>query len=114
MTVPDARTLLSRKRYGREEYVQDILAALIVGADPPRWNVAATSTLRGAAFFTDLVNLATSGWVTTEASFEFVNEFELQRRDEAEVSGWPDFAGVWSDSLALVELKTEPSSHRVG
>ena len=48
------------------------------------------------------------------ASFDFVNEFELPRRHEGEASGWPDFAGVWPNALALIELKTEPSSHRGG
>ena len=62
MTVPDAATLLGRKKYGREEYVQDILAALIVGGDPPRWNVRTTPTARGSAFVTDVVNLAMPGW----------------------------------------------------
>jgi hypothetical protein len=36
------------------------------------------------------------------------------RRRESEVSGWPDFATVSADKLVMIEVKTEPVSHRPG
>jgi hypothetical protein len=45
MVLPDPHELRQRKKYGREEYVQELLAALIVGDTPPRWNMPALPTV---------------------------------------------------------------------
>jgi hypothetical protein len=45
---------------------------------------------------------------------QFVNEFGLKARRDDEISGWPDFASVWPDALVMIELETEPGSHRRG
>jgi hypothetical protein len=109
MSIPEPDSLLRRKRYGREEYVQDLLAALIVGGDPPRWNTPAHPTQRGTQLLATIARESPTG-----DPLAFFNEFELVRRRESEVSGWPDFATVSADKLVMIELKTEPASHRPG
>lgn len=107
MAVPDPKVLLGRKKYGREEYVQDMLAALIVGGDPPRWNVPSIPTERGGALLTAIARPATTDWEPPGGGLPtFVNEFELRRRHEDEVSGWPDFAAIWPSAVFVIELKT--------
>src|SRR4051812_24342175 len=104
MSLPEPDSLLRRKRYGREEYVQDLLAALVVGGEPPRWNSPAHPTQRGAELLATIAGESPTGDPPV-----FFNEFELQRRRESEVSGWPDFATISSDTLVMIELKTEPA-----
>jgi hypothetical protein len=113
MGCPDPIELRARKRYGREEYVQDLLACLIVAGDAPRWNTPTLPTSRGRRLLADIA--AHAGVKLDEgAPLMFVNEFELLRRHESELSGWPDFAIVCPDRLILIELKTESASHRRG
>jgi len=42
----------------------------------------------------------------------FVDEFDLPRLTEEERGGAPDYAVLWPTRIWLIELKTEPGSHR--
>lgn len=113
VNLPDPHLLRAGNRSGREEFVQVLLACLIVGGSAPRWNTAAAPSQRGATLLR---------WIAQEAGLEvtadealiFYNEFELPRRHEAEAAGWPDLCVVTATSLLMIELKTEPRSHRRG
>lgn len=69
----------------------------------------ALPTVRGAQLLTAL-----AGGKAGAGELQFVNEFELKARHDDEMAGWPDFAAVWPDALVMIELKTEPGSHRRG
>lgn len=104
--------LWQQTRLGREEYVQRLLAALVLGAPTTTWNARATPTARGAEFLQRLH--AGSFEKTPTADPIFVDEFELPSRHEDEKAGWPDHGVEWPDRLFLIELKTERRSHRKG
>jgi hypothetical protein len=73
-----------------------------------------TPTERGWRFLDDLFR--SCGWPAEDqkSHAQFFSEFELPRRHEDEVSGWPDFAVRSPTRLAIIELKTEAGSHRRG
>ena len=76
MGCPDPNALRSRNRSGREEFVQLLLASLIVSGDAPRWNSSAVPSPRGRQFLVDL--LRGGGSVISDVEpLLFVNEFEL-------------------------------------
>ena len=110
MAYEDPRSLLARLRLGREEYCQRLLTALILGGPYPRWNTRNTPTAAGVAYLQalDEVCFGQAG----EPARVFVDELDLPRRHEVEKGGAPDQAVLWSDRLWLIELKTEPGSHR--
>lgn len=112
MGCPDPAELRQRKRYGREEYLQDLLACLIVGGNAPRWNQPVRASERGERFLRHVAQL--TGLAMKAPDALFVNEFELPRLNEGEPSGWPDFAFYSNDELLIIELKAEPGSHRRG
>lgn len=111
MPCPDPERLRARKRYGREEYVQEMLACLIVGGEPPKWNQSVRATARGERL---LRHIASRADLEMAQDAYFVNEFELLRRADGYPSGWPDFGFYTDTELLLIELKTEPGSHRLG
>lgn len=113
MAVPAPDELRQRHTYWREGYVQDLLAALIIGAEPPKWNTPAIPTERGWRFLDDLLEAFGCPAVGRDGA-RFYSEFELPRRHDDEVSGWPDFAVLSEQRLMVVELKTEAGSHRAG
>ena len=47
-----------RLKLGREEFLQRVLTTLIVGGDPPPWNVARTPSEQGIRFLSLLDTLA--------------------------------------------------------
>jgi hypothetical protein len=106
----DPQPLLARLRLGREEFAQRLLTSLILGGAYPRWNTRNTPSAAGVAFLRALDELC-FGQPGKPAAV-FVDELDLQRRHEDERGGAPDQAVLWDDRLWLIELKTEPRSHR--
>jgi hypothetical protein len=114
MGVPDAAELRARRKYGREGFVQDCLAALVVGGWPPKWNVPTAPTARGVAFLRRLACEAARVAIEPSVAVDFVKECQLPARTPEEESGWPDYGVLWPGGLLLIELKTEAGSHRPG
>jgi hypothetical protein len=110
--LEDPDQLWHRTRLGREEYVQRLLATLILGEEARGWNVRRSPSQRGASFLRELHGAYHAD--TPADPPIFVDEFELPARHDAEKSGWPDHGIEWADRLFLIELKTERRSHRPG
>lgn len=110
MVYEDPQSLLCRLRLGREEYAQRLLTSLILGGPYPRWNTRNTPSAAGVAFLRALDGLCFGQ--PGEPAEVFVDELDLPRRHEEEKGGAPDQAVLWGDRLWLIELKTEPGSHR--
>lgn len=103
--------LLRRLKIGREEAMQRLITSLIVGGRYPRWNQRSRATAEGSRFLRALYSRSFgTDWPGDD--FEFVDEFELRARHDAEKGGAPDWAAVWPDRLWLIELKSERASHR--
>jgi len=113
MDFPDPSELRSRNKSGREEFVQALLAILIVGGPAPRWNSSVRPSAVGRQFLIDLARTAGTR-LDPAAEMSFVNEFELPRRHDAKSAGWPDFGVISGNELVVIELKTEARSHRRG
>lgn len=107
----DIRHVLTRRKLWREESLQLVLTCLIVGGRYPRWGTRSKPTVRGAEFLRRL-HVLVFGEDPGSPCDDFVDEFELPRRHDAERSGWPDWAVLWPNRVWMVELKTEAGSHR--
>jgi hypothetical protein len=109
------RELWSRLKLGREEFLQRILTTLIVGGDPPPWNVARMPSEQGLRFLY-LLDASAHGEAMNETALAdpnaFVDEYLLPKVEESAANGWPDWAVLWPDRVWVIELKTEPGSHR--
>lgn len=111
----DPQELWRRLKLGREEYLQRLITTLIVGGQPPPWNVPRPPSEQGVAFLRLLDGLAHGeradwdAWVRPDV---FVDEYLLPKVEESAPNGWPDWAALWPDRAWVIELKTEPGSHR--
>jgi hypothetical protein len=105
------RELLGRLRLGREEFCQRLLTMLILGGPYPKWNSRSHPCPAGERFLAALhaLSFGTDGWADGGV---FVDEFDLPKRHDGEPGGAPDWAVLWPERLWIVELKTEPGSHR--
>jgi hypothetical protein len=106
--------LWRRLKLGREEFLQRLLTTLIVGGDPPPWNAPRPPDAKGAEFLRALDELAHGAvfHADGESAHAFVDEYLLPKIDEAAMNGWPDWGVLWTDRVWIIELKTEPGSHR--
>jgi hypothetical protein len=109
--LDDPDRLWHTTKLGREEYMQRLLASLILGEAASGWNRPRSPSDLGEAFIRRVHGLRFDG--TPEAPPVFIDEFELPARTDSERSGWPDHAAVWPERLFLIELKTERRSHQV-
>jgi len=109
----DPIALLGRLRLGREEYCQRLLTMLILGDGYPKWNSMLIPSNDGLRFLQSLDRLCFADQAGSGA-LQFVDEFELPARHDDEPGGAPDWAVLWKDRVWMVELKTEPASHRRG
>jgi hypothetical protein len=112
----DPAALAGRLKIGREEFAQRLLTSLILDGPYPRWNTRSTPSPDGMRFL-ELLYQRSFGAPLPDGACEFVDEFELKGRAEGEKGGAPDYAVLWSNSgiierVWIVELKTEPGSHR--
>lgn len=105
------RSVLTSRKLWREESLQLVLTCLILGGTYPQWGTRSKPTARGAEFLRRL-HVQVFGEEPGSPCDVFVDEFELPRRNEAERSGWPDWAVLWPDRVWMIELKTEAGSHR--
>ena len=115
MTIEDPDVLLRRLRLGREEYCQRLLTMLIIGDAYPRWNSVSQPSTNGLEFLNRLY-LLSFGRPPSESldGCSFIDEFDLPARRDEEKGGAPDYAVVTATLLWMIELKTEPASHRRG
>ncbi|MDP8929645.1 MAG: hypothetical protein M3O70_13995 [Actinomycetota bacterium] len=97
---------------GREEFVQRLLSTLVFGHARHRWNTPGPPSERGREYLSGLAGEYLGGLSVFEA--QFVDEFELPRRHDDELAGWPDQAVIAREALLLIELETEQRSHRPG
>jgi hypothetical protein len=104
----DPDLLWHTTKLGREEYMQRLLASLILGEAASGWNRPRPLSDLGADFIRTLHGLCFDA--TPDTPPVFVDEFELPARTDSERSGWPDHAAVWPERLFLIELKTERTS----
>ncbi|MFW5473164.1 hypothetical protein ACOCJ5_07640 [Knoellia sp. CPCC 206450] len=107
--------LWRRLKLGREEFLQRVLTTLIVDGDPPQWNAPRTPSEQGIRFLRLLDVLAHGDELRAQAAPDpevFVDEYLLPKLQEAAMNGWPDWAVLWPDRAWVIELKTEPGSHR--
>jgi hypothetical protein len=93
---------------GREEYVQRLLATLVLGAPATGWNVPRRPSERGAGF---LRRLHASRFSDTPSQAPvFIDEFELPARHDGERAEWPDHGVDWRRS---VYCRTEGSERGI-
>lgn len=108
-------SLWSRLKLGREEFLQRLMTTLIMGGDAPRWNTQTRPCDQGMHFLRLLDGLA-HGHEPLDRSApppdHFVDEYLLPKVEESAENGWPDWATLWADRVWIIELKTEPGSHR--
>lgn len=99
-------------RMGREQVIQRALSTLIIGHCNFRGNRPEPPCRRGVTFLTEL--MANAFDLELPVGIEFIEELELPRRHDDEMSGYPDHAIIAAGLLVLIELKTETSSQRRG
>ncbi len=103
--------LIGRLKIGREEFLQRLMTSLILHAPYPRWNSRNPLAPRGADFLRSLHALSfPDGWGGDDG--QFVDEFLLPARRDADPSGYPDWAVLWENRLWVIELKTDWGSQR--
>jgi hypothetical protein len=109
------RSLWSRLKLGREEFLQRVISTLIADGDPPPWNTPCSPGPQGRRFLQLLDDLAHADHPQPEdrqGLDAFVDEYRLPKLQEHAENGWPDWAVLWPERLWLIELKTETASHR--
>jgi hypothetical protein len=104
---PDA--LLTMK-LSREEYCQRMLTSLILGQPYPKWNTFNEPSPEGITFLQRL-HRKSHGKILG-GSLNFVDEFDLPSINGEGPGGAPDYAILTSNTLWIIELKTESGSHR--
>ncbi|MDT0212483.1 hypothetical protein Q9R29_01170 [Rothia sp. ARF10] len=107
-------SLWGRLKLGREEFLQRLMTTLIVDGAAPRWNTQIRPGDEGMRFLRLLDGLA-HGHEPLESApppDAFVDEYLLPKLEESAENGWPDWAVLWADRVWIIELKTEPGSHR--
>ena len=107
--------LWRRLKLGREEFLQRLVTTLIVDGDAPRWNTKTRPSDQGMRFFRLLDGLAHGHEPLDESAptpDAFVDEYLLPKLEESAENGWPDWGVLWADRIWVIELKTEPGSHR--
>lgn len=108
-------SLWSRLKLGREGFLQRLMTTLIMGGDAPRWNTQTRPCDQGMHFLRLLDGLAHGHEPLDDSSpppDHFVDEYLLPKVEESAENGWPDWATLWADRVWIIELKTEPGSHR--
>lgn len=113
MRYETPRELLTRLKTGREESMQRLLTSLILAAPYPRWNTRNTPSAAGLEWLGALYGLSFGEQLMAVAP-TFVDEFDLRGRTNDERGGSPDYALLWPGQVWIIELKTEPASHRAG
>lgn len=109
---PDS--LWRRLALGREEYLQRLVSTLILGGDAPTWNTPRAPSEIGSRFLHLLEELAfpdAAASAVVEPGL-FVDEYLLPKLDLDAQNGWPDWAVLRPGRVWVIELKTEPGSHR--
>lgn len=95
----------------REEFVEYLLACLILGDEPPGQNRPSRPSERGAHLLANLARCSfDQNW---PGDPEFSWEFRLPAIDGYK-EGWVDLAVRYPDALYLIELKTERGALQVG
>ncbi|HET7278118.1 MAG TPA: hypothetical protein VFJ22_08565 [Dermatophilaceae bacterium] len=111
MLFEDPLAYLRRSKDGREVFCQTLTTTLLVGGTYPKWGTRNTLTEQGAGFFKalDRLSFGTSSWPTAPV---FIDEITMPKRHDDELSASPDWTLLFDDRVWIIELKTEPGSHR--
>ena len=81
----------------------------------PRWNTLSAPDERGRRFLQLLDGLGYGDASDRAGAAEagaFIDEYLLPKLDGSAQNGWPDWAVLWRDRAWIIELKSEPGSHR--
>jgi hypothetical protein len=108
-------SLWRRLRLGREEYLQRLVTTLILDGVAPPWNTPRSPSDAGRSFLRLLDEAACDvrGERRPDRPADvFVDEYLLPKLEEQAPNVWPDWAVLWPDRAWVIELKTEPGSHR--
>jgi hypothetical protein len=87
-----------------------MLTSLILGQPYPKWNTFNEPSPKGTTFLQRL-HRKSYGTILDD-SINFVDEFDLPSINGEVAGGAPDYAILTSNTLWIIELKTEAGSHR--
>ena len=109
-TLTDPRLL--RPSLGREGWCQRLLTELILGAPYPPYNSARRPSGRGTDFLGALDELCFGEDAVAGTDLVFVDEIDFPARHPDEKGCAPDYTVFVEGRCWIIELKTEPGSHR--
>ena len=109
-TLTDPRSL--GPSLGREGWCQRLLTELILDAPYPRYNSARRPSPSGIDFLGALDELCFGEDALDGEDVVFVDEIDLPARHPDEKGCAPDYAVFVEGRCWIIELKTEPGSHR--
>jgi hypothetical protein len=105
--VDDPRSLLASPAIGRTEYLQRLLASLLIGGPYPAWNSHLPPSEDGVRFLAELDRSAFDGRGWTEPPLAVVSMLDLPRRHDGEPGAGPDLAVLWPQRVWLLVLSAE-------
>lgn len=103
---------LLKSTLGREGWCQRLLTELILDAPYPPYNSRRRPSPRGVAFLGALDELCFGVDEVTGEDPIFVDEIDFPARHADEQGCAPDYTVFVGDRCWIIELKTEPGSHR--
>ena len=109
-TLTDPRSL--KPTLGREGWCQRLLTELILDGPYPPYNSYLRPSPRGVMFLGALDELSFGEDAVSTADPIFVDEIDFPARHPDEKGCAPDYTVFVDDRCWIIELKTEPGSHR--
>lgn len=110
-TLTDPRSL--KPSLGREGWCQRLLTELILDGPYPSYNSHLHPSPRGVAFLGALDELSFGEDAVSTGDPMFVDEIDFPARHPDEQGCAPDYTVLLEGRCWIIELKTEPGSHRL-